>query len=91
MENSKCSLFRLFGLMLLLLLFDTLGAQELIITRKISLVRGDTTVVAGILADVKVEETQSEVFYHWYAKDNIHRNQGGYSGDLLHGPYVEYS
>lgn len=65
-------------------------AQEFINIRKISLKRGDTTVVAGILADVKIDEVIPTVFYYWYANGKIYSNQGGYSGNLLHGPYVEH-
>lgn len=78
-------------LSLMLVLPETVYAQEFINTRKISLSRGDTLVVAGILADVKIDEVNPEVFYHWYANGNIYMNQGGYSGNLLHGPYVEHN
>ena len=66
-------------------------SQEFINTRKISLSRGDTTVVAGILADVKIDKVNPRVFYHWYANGQIYSNQGGYSGNLLHGEYLEYA
>lgn len=65
-------------------------AQEFINTRKISLSRDDTTVVAGILADARIDEVHPQVFYYWYANGQVYSNQGGYSGNLLHGDYIEY-
>lgn len=64
--------------------------QDFINARKISLNLGDTTVVAGILADVRIEKVDPGVFYFWYSNDMIYSNQGGYSGNLLHGDYIEY-
>lgn len=65
-------------------------SQDFINTRKISLSLGDTSIVAGILADVKIDEVSPGVFYYWYANGKISTNQGGYAGNLLHGEYVEY-
>jgi hypothetical protein len=69
---------------------QTISAQEFITTRKISLTKGDTAVVAGILADAKVEKINQIAFYHWYSNGRLYSNQGGYSGNLLHGEYLEY-
>ncbi len=65
-------------------------SQEFINIRKISLTPGDTTVVAGILADVKIDKVAPDVYYYWYSHGKIYGNQGGYSGNLLHGEYIEY-
>lgn len=90
MGNNKSIQLKWLCLGLVLILSESLSAQEFINTRKISLSRGDTTVVAGILADVKIDEVNPSVYYYWYANGNIFLNQGGYSGNLLHGAYVEY-
>lgn len=66
------------------------SGQDFINSRKISLLRGDTTVIAGILADVKIEKINPSVYYFWYAHGQILSNQGGHGGNLLHGEYVEY-
>lgn len=66
------------------------NAQDFINTRKISLFRGDTSIVAGILADVRIDKVKPAVFYYWYGHGQINANQGGYSGHLLHGEYLEY-
>jgi len=71
-------------------MLQTAHGQEFIKIRKISLSKGDTTVVAGILADVKIDHVNPGVFYHWYANGQVFSNQGGYAGNLLHGEYVEY-
>jgi antitoxin component YwqK of YwqJK toxin-antitoxin module len=65
-------------------------SQEFINTRKITLTRNDTTVVAGILADLKLESVQKDAFYYWYSNAGVFSNQGGFSGNLLHGEYIEY-
>lgn len=35
-------------------------------------------------------EARTTLFYYWYASNHIHVQQGGYSGKLLNGSYVEY-
>lgn len=35
-------------------------------------------------------EAENTLFYYWYASNHIHVQQGGYSGRLLNGTYVEY-
>lgn len=91
MKNFKTSKTWLLVVVLLSLTCISISAQEFINTRKISLSRGDTTIVAGILADVKIDEVRSRVFYYWYANGQINTNQSGYAGNLLHGEYVEYA
>jgi hypothetical protein len=66
------------------------GAQDLFNTRKVSVYRGDTAIVADILSDLTTEEVEPGIFYYWYGHGQINANQGGYSGHLLHGEYLEY-
>lgn len=66
------------------------AGQDYINTRKISLLRGDTTIIAGILADARIERINPAVYYYWYGQSQILSNQGGHGGNLLHGEYVEY-
>lgn len=91
MGDSRSKQLKWLGIVMILTLSEFVYAQEFINTRKISLSRGDTIVVAGILADVKIDDVNPKVFYHWYANGHIYMNQGGYSGNLLHGAYVEYN
>ena len=74
----------------IILLPAVIHGQDFINTRKISITRADTVVVAGILADVKIETVDPGIYYYWYSNDRIFSNQGGYAGNLLHGEYVEY-
>ena len=66
-------------------------AQEIINIRKVRVNINDTTIIAGTLADVKIDKTISNVIYYWYTSSGIHRNQGGYTGNLLHGEYLEFN
>lgn len=87
--KNRIRLLLFFG-MLFLSWSSGINAQDFINIRKIALSRGDTTVVAGILADVRIEKVHSTGFYHWYSNGSLYHNQGGYSGNLLHGEYAEY-
>lgn len=90
MANNRLFRFKLIMVLSLMLCGSISFAQEFINIRKISHSKGDTIVVAGILADVKIEKVNPSVFYYWYANGQILANQGGYSGNLLHGEYLEY-
>jgi antitoxin component YwqK of YwqJK toxin-antitoxin module len=91
MVNNRFLRFYVIVMLLLLVCGPMSFGQEFINIRKISHSKGDTMVVAGILADVKIEKVNPSVFYYWYTNGQILVNQGGYSGNLLHGEYVEYS
>jgi len=90
MQNN--SVLRSGLLIAILWLFCITGsqAQDYINTRKVSLFRGDTSIVAGILSDARIDKVEPEVYYYWYGHENINANQGGYSGHLLDGEYLEY-
>ena len=90
MANNSILRFGSWMAMFLSLCTMQIRAQDFINTRKIALFRGDTSVVAGILADVRIDKVDPQVFYYWYGHNQIHANQGGYSGHLLHGEYLEY-
>lgn len=90
MQSNRNNSKRILLSSLLSLSITLAFCQEFINIRKISLIVGDTTVVAGILADVKIEKVIPDVFYYWYSNGQIYCNQGGYSGNLLHGEYIEY-
>jgi len=75
---------------LLMLISQDVYSQDFINIRKITLNKEDTTIVAGILADVKLENVNPSIYYYWYSNSEIFSNQGGYSGNLLHGEYIEY-
>lgn len=88
-SNRKHLDFILIFLVCLMSTMD-LTAQDYMKTRKVSINRGDTSVVACILADLQVEKVDPGIFYYWYGHEQINGNQGGYSGHLLHGEYLEY-
>lgn len=90
MRSNRSNTKRILLSSLLSLSISLVFCQEFINIRKISLIVGDTTVVAGILANVKIEKVNPDVFYYWYSNGQIYSNQGGYSGNLLHGEYIEY-
>lgn len=93
MPMQKIKFYIVYQILLVLLILSSpdLYSQEFINIRKITLTKGDTTIVAGILADVKLENVNPSVYYYWYSNSDIFSNQGGYSGNLLHGEYIEYS
>ena len=90
MGNNKASRIACLIVLLSVLYLPDALSQEFINIRKISMDRGDTSVVAGILADVRIDKVDPNVFYYWYGHGHINANQGGYSGHLLHGEYLEY-
>jgi len=90
MESNNVCRRLIISCALVLLCTGICWPQEFVNTRKISLNRGDTLVIAGILADVKIEEINPMVYYFWYDNGQIFSNQGGHGGNLLHGDYVEY-
>jgi len=90
MRNNSILRFGFLFIVLCMMRISPAWAQDFISTRKISLFRGDTSVVAGILADVRIDKVNPDVFYYWYGHGQINANQGGYSGHLLHGEYLEY-
>lgn len=67
-----------------------LFSQEFNNIRKITVSRGDTTVVTGIMTGEKPDKINPNVFYFWYSKAAIFSNQGGFSGNLIHGEYAEF-
>lgn len=57
--------------------------------RKVTVSRGDTLIVAGILTSEKVNRFDRQAYYHWYSSNKTHINQGAYTGNLVHGEYLE--
>jgi MORN repeat protein len=56
---------------------------------KVRLTLPDKTVVAET-DPVSITHFNSALLYYWYYADAIHTSQGGYSGKLLNGSYMEY-
>jgi antitoxin component YwqK of YwqJK toxin-antitoxin module len=90
MQNNNVLRFGILIAFLWLFCITKSQAQDYINTRKVSLYRGDTSIVAGILSDVGIDKVEPEVYYYWYGHEQINANQGGYSGHLLDGEYLEY-
>ena len=57
-------------------------------TRTIHVKSGDTIIVVSIpVKQLKSSKIDSKKLYYWYEYDKIHKNQGGFSGLLLHGAF----
>lgn len=67
-----------------------ISCQEFTNTRKITINKDDTTVIAGITAVLELAAVKCDVHYYWYSNSKIYSNQGGFSGNLLHGNYLKY-
>lgn len=77
-------------LCLLFILPDLKAQVEIKIpdTRNIQIKRNDTLEVISILmAKDKIIKPDNNLTYYWYAFQKVHKNQGAYSGTLLHGDY----
>ncbi|CAN5280424.1 hypothetical protein BH09BAC6_BH09BAC6_10840 [soil metagenome] len=48
------------------------------------------TVLAEIMPVTSAPAIKSNLYYFWYSANKIHSTQGGYSGKLLNGRYIEY-
>ncbi len=59
--------------------------------RKIVIEHVDSTIRFSILNNSVLKKTDEKKFYYWYRGKRIYKNQGGYSGYLLHGLYSVYS
>lgn len=79
-------------LCVLMLLGISLFAQEYKIpnTRTEKIIKGDTLMVFEVLLKSKDIKTQNDRYYHWFWKGEINKNEGGYSGNLLHGKFRKY-
>lgn len=86
MQAGKLVMYSLF---LLTSLCIDVWSQGKISLRKVSINREDTMVLAGILMGNKRDKVYNELLYHWYSSGRIYQNHGGYTGNLLHGEYIE--
>ena len=60
-------------------------------TRTIHVKNGDTLTVASVpVKQLKSSKIDSKKLYYWYEYDKIHKNQGGFSGLLLHGVFNKF-
>jgi antitoxin component YwqK of YwqJK toxin-antitoxin module len=50
----------------------------------------DSVVRAHILVQTGEPETEDHLMYYWYKQNQIYKNMGGFSGDLLHGEYLVF-
>lgn len=57
---------------------------------KIRIAETDKTIQADLKAVTSEPEMEPELFYYWASGNTIHSTQGGYSGRLLNGSYMEY-
>lgn len=81
-----------FFLILFLLIPCSLFAQKLLDdgTDRIRIVETDKIVQAEIIPVENDPGINNNLYYFWYAANEIHSTQGGFSGKLLNGTYVEY-
>lgn len=57
---------------------------------KVRITAPDKTIVADVNEVSAVSSPKSRLYYFWYYANGIHSTQGGYSGILLDGDYMEY-
>lgn len=50
----------------------------------------DKTILAQVSAFSDQPQARPALYYYWYASNMIHELQGGYSGKLLDGAYMEF-
>jgi antitoxin component YwqK of YwqJK toxin-antitoxin module len=56
---------------------------------KVRIALPDKTILAEINPSSN-PSVKSNLFYYWYEANVIHNTQGGFSGKLLNGSYIEY-
>lgn len=44
----------------------------------------------NILIEAKKKKTVNTKSYYWFKAGSIYKTQGDYSGNLLHGPFIQY-
>jgi hypothetical protein len=78
--------------LLLLLMTASAFAQKMpdIGLYKVRIEESDKTIVAGINEVSPSPPAKPTLFYYWYSANQVHTTQGGYSGRLLDGVYIEY-
>lgn len=59
-------------------------------TRPIIVSYNDSVVHANIITENVSVQPHENLYYYWYFADRININQGGYHGNLLHGPYYVF-
>jgi hypothetical protein len=79
-----------FAIYMLFSSFSDSTAQSHNSIRRVSTYRGDTLIITGILSGTGLEKTFPYSMYYWYSSFGIYCNQGGYTGNLLHGEYLEF-
>ncbi|HEY9000690.1 MAG TPA: hypothetical protein VIM89_05020 [Mucilaginibacter sp.] len=57
---------------------------------RVRITQPDKTIVAEIEPGFTVMSAKPLLNYYWYSANDIHCTQGGYSGKLLNGTYIEY-
>jgi antitoxin component YwqK of YwqJK toxin-antitoxin module len=45
----------------------------------------------SVFVEKTSQRLDSSTFYYWYKDGKINKNQGGYTGQLMHGEYLIYS
>ena len=71
----------------------TVNAQkekEDYITREITLNYPDSIIKMTILTNKVTVKTDPSIYYYWFESNDLNKNQGGYSGRLLHGIFQVY-
>lgn len=68
-------------------LINPLGTVEKY-TRQIIVTNGDSLIKARILIDPPDIKLNDELYYFWYYSDIINSNKGGFTGNLLDGPFI---
>lgn len=88
----KLNAFKILAVLLLSIAANISLAQQTVqdaLTHKVMVNHGQGTIVAYV-KPVKSFSLQSDRSYFWFANHEIRSTQGGYSGKLLNGNYLEY-
>ncbi|MES2807017.1 MAG: hypothetical protein V4619_00220 [Bacteroidota bacterium] len=59
-------------------------------TNRVRISADDKIIQAELLPVKSDPDTETDRLYYWYGSNKIHITQGGFSGRLLNGQYIEY-
>ena len=89
MRINTLYMSRLIIVLLVVLSVQAVGQEKnsIPLTRKVSVEEEGKLIQINVLVEKVEFKLSSKIIYHWYKKDRIQKNVGGYSEFLLHGMY----
>lgn len=93
MRINTLNMSRLLIVLLVLLSVQSIGQNKnsIPLTRKVSLEQDGKQIQFEVLIEDADFKLSPKIVYHWYKKDGIQQNVGGYAGFLLHGNYQVFA